>query len=306
MRFIRILLLCIVALFAINAHAASFGLTDIYSEGTVLRYAMGDYFGRPSDDGKIGAFHTYEFYGVKEFAGKEYLALSEIDYLETGEINRAKTPNGYYRIEGNKVYSHPVAEDCQNIAVDYPMYDFDLQPGDLVILNSGHINKTALEEGDLMWVKCLDRRSVVIGGQEVEEIEVHYIGPVKMEGALKGNFDKAYTLEEAMEYECPAIGKIQIFGNDVWIAGIGAKLGLANMQPWSLCVGGFVFLQSVTKNGNEVYIDPKVELPTAAISLPNEDTDNSAGGKQYRLDGTRHSHGEKGIYIQEGKKILIR
>lgn len=160
MKTVRVCVLCFLVSIVANAWAI-FDLYDIYSEGTVLRYVEG---GLGSDGSgtvqKHAGIHDYEFSGIATIEGEEYIALNVLTYDEEGNI-KSRTPEAYYRIDGGKVYSYPSAEKCDNVAVDYPVFNFDVQPGELVMLRRGMINRSGLAAGDVQWAKCIERRNAL-------------------------------------------------------------------------------------------------------------------------------------------------
>lgn len=191
-------------------------------------------------------------------------------------------------------------EECDFNCLQYPIYDFDLQPGDLVALSIGDVYYGRDDCYYLQWVRCIDRREVEVGGSTYEEIEVWYIGPVARDGFEDD--PNVVTYEEAVAAELP---ESPYKHTDVWIDGIGQKYGLLHCTPWSDYVGGAYTLYSVqTANDDFIYKDTSINLPEQGVEgLTDDNTDNS---KIYHLDGTIAKEGEKGIFIRNGKKYIVK
>lgn len=269
----------------------------VYSEGTEIQYLIISDALKPGETEFPKIIGKYKFSGEAEFNGKSYLTLNDVsDDTDGAETKLFPVIN--FRVEGNKVYAHPL-EEASNPSFNYPVYDFDMQPGDIVKLSMANANANSFEPYYIQWVKCLERRQVTVDGKMVEEMEVYYIGPAaEVEEEDNPN---TYTYAEALAYECPAPGS---WHSDVWIVGIGQKYGLLFLTPWSGYSGGAAQVYSVTNGENNLYLDPSVKLPTNGMDRIEGESMKNEDNKAYSLDGTIISDSEKGIIIRNGKKYI--
>ena len=205
--------------------------------------------------------------------GIPYEFLLKGDTVMNGQIYKKliRVTNGplFYcglRQEGNRVYR------CeQEGTLEYVVFDFNLNPGDIFSIPYDDKNQMRVERLDLITVDGVERKILTM---------VPY-----------GEIVKVYD-----------------FIVDIWIEGIGCLNGPNHPFWWTAIDSGQFLLLDCFQNGECLiaYDDYHVYLPSGINSTYylKKNTDNSI---PYDLQGRRLT-GEpgKGIYIQNGRKMVAK
>ena len=71
-----------------------------------------------------------------------------------------------------------------------------------------------------------------------------------------------------------------------------------------MCLAGFILIACFVRNALAPKLAGKIQVATMIIKL--ESDDNQSQGDYYNLQGVKVANPTKGIYIQNGKKVVIK
>lgn len=265
---------------------------DVYRVGTKFKYVKENFGGATDENGNIIASSSqesdmFECTITREeiINGDKYLVLSETYPLNyTGPYE----DRCYLRIDGNKVYKHSKNVDLESAAHDYPIYDFDIRPDEIIKVG----NDFESESTSVIFVKCVDRTMIERDGDEYERMWVYYVY-------------KNGTILDVDEVVFP-----QSYGGpqgDYWIAGIGDWMSLIDTPNSKSRMFSIKCSLIQVENNGEVYFNSgKLPKPTNGIQEMDSFKENNQEVKVYNLNGVRTHNNENGIIIKEGKKYIIR
>lgn len=179
----------------------------------------------------------------------------------------SKQPVCLLRPDGDKVY---MLSDGPEPRWDL-IYDFGLQPG---------------ETARIRWTITPERWGFV----ECREITTHDVF-------------KGFPVIITEEY-CDELPDLSM-RTGIWLIGIGGSGGPLNNVLWDLCGGGESALQSVTVNGEEIFIS------NLAIDTAERDQNaQTAPAKYFDIQGRPASPDKPGIYIRKAagstSKAIVR
>lgn len=191
-----------------------------------------------------------------------------------------KTLYAYVRSEDGKVYARSINNDPR----EFLMYDFNLQPGDLVSvylclgIDSPYKN---LDKIHPYIVHCVNRYKITSNGHSFEVIE----------------FDE-HCEGMADDWDCNYL-------TGQWIVGVGSDAG-PFYNIYLQLAGGGSMLDKVTISDDLVYSNEDVQIDPANVNQLMDSEESAEYGPSYNIDGTLHSEGQKGLYIRNGKKFIAR
>lgn len=294
-----ILLLIAISIVSMSICAKDVNGEDVYKVGTKFKYQKGGGGGcldavdeedqLDYDANDPNNIIEYAFTGEKNINGKDYLILSNTKNTDPfGPIGE----RCYMRFENNKVYKRPLNPKYENPAWDYPIYDFDIQPGEVIkVCTQNCFGDKVPKSDDVMFVKCLDRTKVVRDGEEYDGITVLYI----YKDGLTLDIEDVIDEYSKSNYEM-----------EPWVAGVGGEIELLHMPNMRIAdCGGYSLLQ-VERNGDCYYNCGVLPLPSNGIESVNTEVEENSNRVRYNLNGIPCGDDEKGIVISNGKKYILR
>lgn len=293
--------LCIIALMliCISGFAQTPKIDDVYRVGTRFKYVYTYHPGgcviedENEDDIIDDSSENREvselmFTREEIIDGVKYLCLSELHSIDDKGPYKDRC---FMRVENNKVYKRPINDNLELPGWNFPVYDFDVQSSEIIKVCS-EIYKAVPSYA--VFLRCTGREEVSVAERQYEKIHVIY--NLKIDAAETdisevendANFDYYYSFSH-------------------WINGIGDSVSLLDTpnEKYQQFWGQHTLVQ--VENNGEIYYDSgEIEKPTEG-GVESVDAESSAQGDgvKYRIDGTRYVDGEKGIYIQNGKKYVV-
>lgn len=258
------------------ADAKTYTASDVIKDGTVWRFKLGYPTMDPNVTYPTEAFVTAK--GTALYDGKEYVKIYYSTNLKP-DIDENKIPCCALRVEGEKVYAYTFGKEPES---EILAYDFSLQVGDEIELT------------------CIPQDFYYIDG-----VSRYNKGKVKCDSREKyitcGNIIEIMTLTSYYEDPNDEVYNETLEG-ERWISGMGAYGPIYdNIVFVSISGGPGYFLQDITVDGVKVL--DKNDLKPYIDSVEDIEIEkNNSDIKKFRPNGMPFNSGEKGIYIENGKK----